>query len=209
MARAIITRIPHPLREPASLEEARTEHLYKKLRETFDGLTLSKWARRALGRGVPIGVIYRSHEWWCDVSPRLEHENDKYFRERDIMIDAVGFLNKELKGLVDLITRFDVELAHKEAELMEKDAALADKSELYDSLVAMLDTLTRGRKFTEQQFEILSRIIVEQSIRAKIDALEARLAEFEATQSRERLKPLELPPPQPESKRDGERQDSA
>jgi hypothetical protein len=139
MARTIFTRIPHPLREPMSLEEGRTQHLYKKLRDTFDDLTRCKWARRALGRGVPIGVIYRRHEWYCDVSPRYENENDKYFRERDIMIDAVGFLNKELKGLVDLITRFDVELAHKEAELMEKDRALADKNELYDGVVALLD----------------------------------------------------------------------
>jgi hypothetical protein len=87
----------------------------------------------------------------------------------------------------------DEALAAKDEALAKADAALADKSELYDGLVAMLDTLTKRRKLTEQQFETLSRLVIERAIIARIEAFEARLVQFEARVSPRRK--LELPPP--------------
>jgi hypothetical protein len=155
-----------------SAEEGRAQLLYQILRKTFDEMGCLKWARRVLGAGAPIGIIYRRHEWFCDVSRRLEGESDKRFFERDI--GYVGFLNKELKGLVDLIARFDVELAHKEAELIEKD-------ELYDGLVALLDATLRD-KLDDGQLVKLGGIVDdalvarEIALREEIERRDAALA---------------------------------
>jgi hypothetical protein len=77
---------------------------------------------------------------------------------------------------------------------------------LYDSLVDMLHKLTLD-KFNNQHLKLLGRLVVEKSIVTRLNAFEARLAEFEAAQSRECSKQLELPPPQPEGIPDGERPD--
>jgi hypothetical protein len=186
--------------------EARTHSLYRKLRQLFDEISLQRDhpLRKHVQRGELIGVVIREHEGYCGIMPRWGNETQKqlieHFGEKDVAIYAAGLVTKEMRGLVDLITRFDVELAHTEAELMQKDAALAqtiaDKDETIDGFVDLLLAITND-KLSTPQFERLSRLVVEKSIVARLEAFEARLAEFEATQSAHRM--LELPPPQPQS----------
>jgi hypothetical protein len=132
---------------------------------------------------------------WVEVVDRLVHV-PALAHELEATKQELALAKREYDDLTDLLLRVSNEPANKKALHLAGD-----------DLVAMLDTLIRGRKFTEQEFEILSRMIVEQSIRAKIDALEARFDAYEAAQSQSRL----LPPPQPQpmSNVDGERQDDA
>jgi hypothetical protein len=112
-----------------------------------------------------------------------------------------------LTALVDKVEALMTRMAALEAtpssviadlrdEIVRKDAEIADRNELYHGLIVMLDALTRD-KFTEEQFERLGRMVVEHSIVMKLAAFEARLAEFERREARE--KPA-LPLPQPPQK---------
>jgi hypothetical protein len=94
------------------------------------------------------------------------------------IVDRVAALSERMGALEAsasaALAELHREIASKDAALAAKDVALADKNELYDGLVVMLDTLLHD-KLTEEQFATLGRIIIEKSIRAKIDAFEARL----------------------------------
>jgi hypothetical protein len=195
----------HPLHDPLNVDESKAQYLYRILHKIFTNHAgRTDQFRKALDKGETIGAIVRGFEGYPDIVWRVPvDESDEHFRlERDIWPCAVGVVSKEMRGLVKLITDLNQALA-------DKDAAIADKNELYGSLLEMLHTLTKRRRLSKWQFEILSRLIIERAIVDRIEAFEARLAKFEATQSASRK--LELPPPQlqPQGNVDGERPDAS
>jgi hypothetical protein len=181
----------HPLHDPLSVDEGKARSLYRTLRKVFtDHSARDDIFRKALDKGEIIAAIYRGHEGYPELCWRHPaDETDEHFRlERDIWACAVGMVSKEMRGLIKLITDLDKALA-------DKDKVIADLNELYGSLLEMLQYLTRRRRFSKQQLEILSRLMIERAIVDRLEAFEARLTEFEAAQSRS--KP-ELPSPQPQ-----------
>jgi hypothetical protein len=186
----------HPLHDPLTPEEGRAQSLYRTLHKVFtEHSARDDRFRKALDRGEIIAAVYRGREGWPELCWRDPlNETDEHFRlERDIWACAVGMVSKEMRGLIRLITDLDKALA-------DKDKVITDLNELYGSLLEMLQTLTRRRRFSKQQLEILSRLFIEGAIVERIEAFELRLSEFEAAQSRSPKPELPLPPPQPSQK---------
>jgi hypothetical protein len=132
---------------------------------------------------------------WIEIADRLVHF-PALAHELEATKQELALAKREYDNLTNLLLKVSNEPVNKKALHLAGEP-----------LVALLDAFVRGRKFSKSEFEILARVIAELSIKAKLDALEARLAQFEAAQSRERM--LELFPPQPQGNVDGERQDNA
>jgi hypothetical protein len=187
----------HPLHDPLNVDESKAQHLYRTLHKIFtDHASRTDQFRKALDRGELIGAIVRGHAGYPDIVWRVPvDESDEHFRlERDIWACAVGMVSKEMRGLIKLITDLDKALA-------DKDEALHDKNELYGSLLEMLHTLTKRHRLSKSQFEILSRLVIERAIVDRLEAFEARLAEFE--EKRRASSSLALPAAAPHPKPEG------
>jgi hypothetical protein len=187
----------HPLHDPLGSDEGKAQVLYKTLHKVFtDHSGRDDPFCKALDGGEIIAAIIRGRDGFPELCWRDPvDETDEHFRDCDVWACAVGMVSKELRGLVKLITDLDAALA-------DKDKVIADLHELHGGLLEMLQTLTRRRRFSKPQLEILSRLLVERAIVDRLEAFEARLTEFEAAQ-RSKLE-LSSPPPQPESTRDGD-----
>jgi hypothetical protein len=151
--------------------EARTESLYRKLRQLFDEISGRRDhpLRNPSQRGELIGVVIREHEGYCGIMPRWGNETQKQlierFGEKDVAIYAAGLVTKEMRGLVDLITRFDVELSWKEAEIVEKDEQNA-------GLVALLDATLRN-KLDDERLAKLATLVDDALLTREIALREA------------------------------------
>jgi hypothetical protein len=189
----------HPLHDPLGFDEGKAQLLYQTLHKVFtDHSGRDDRFCQALDRGEIIAAIIRGREGVPELCWRDPvDESDEHFRDCDVWACAVGMVSKEMRGLVQLITDLDRALA-------DKDKVITDLNELHGGLLEMLQTLTRRRRFSKPQLEILSRLLVEKAIVDRLEAFEARLTEFEAAQ-RSQL----LLSPHPEGTRDGDERPAA
>jgi hypothetical protein len=192
MTKTIIARIPHPLREPTSPDESRTYILYKDLRRTFDKIAREdryKKLKRALSLGEIVGCIFHRGEGYCYVSLRCPDSTQKQYRDTGDLDYAHGLITKPMKGLVDLIDRFDVELAYKEAEIADLKAQVIEEHSNFDNLLDFTSAVARdsGVDFVAEAIEIGDEQVVRlvHSVRERIwqdrvHTLNERIAELEA-----------------------------